>query len=124
MLRMIQDSEKLDETNYCPNVKKQKNIDLTEDEENYKRDNSGFRSNIESDYFAILVKKFKKFSLLTNKRTHNFKIFNLELKIACLLFNINRFVVGNPDLFNDYIQDSKIFNDNEWDFDFEGKIKI
>jgi hypothetical protein len=61
---MISNSEKLDESNYCPNITKKKNIDLDEDEENYKRDHSGFRSKIESEYFAI-------FSLYTTKRTIN-----------------------------------------------------
>jgi hypothetical protein len=117
---MISNSEKLDESNYCPNITKKKNIDLDEDEENYKRDHSGFRSKIESEYFAIFVKKFQRFSLYTTKRTINFKSFNLELKIACLLFNINKFVVANPHLFEDYIDFHSYYLNDDWDFNYEG----
>lgn len=53
--QMIDNSENLDDSNFCPNVLKKKNIELETDEKNYKRDHSAFRSKIESNYFGILV---------------------------------------------------------------------
>ena len=120
---MIENSEKLDVTNYCPNVAKKKNINLELDEEQYKRDHSAFRSKIESEYFAIFVKKFRRFSINTTKRTIDFKSFNLELKVACLLFNINKFVMNNIILFENYLDYHSFYLDDDWDFDYEGKMK-
>ncbi len=36
--------------------------------------------------------KFKRFEVHTTKRTTNFKFFNLELKLAGFIFNIEKFV--------------------------------
>jgi hypothetical protein len=67
--------------------------------------------------FAVFVKKFKRFEVHTTKRTTNFKIFNLELKLAGLIFNIEKFVNDNKSLFQDYIESSKCVFDINWDFE-------
>jgi hypothetical protein len=114
---MIDKYEEFDETNHCPNVKKQKNQELEPDQIDYKIQHGGFRSKIESELFGEFVKKFKRFEVHTTKRTTNFKIFNLELKLAGLIFNIEKFVKDNKLLFQDYIESSKCVFDINWDFE-------
>ncbi|KAI8327746.1 hypothetical protein BC941DRAFT_363916 [Chlamydoabsidia padenii] len=69
----------INEDNFIYPVRKQKNIELTQDEDLFNKHLGGYRSIIET------ITKFK--------------TYNLQLKLACLLLNIKKFVeIGNIDV--------------------------
>ncbi len=64
---MIEKYEHFDETNHCPNVRKQKNQELEEDQNDYKIQHSGFRSKIESELLLFLLKSLKDLKYIQQK---------------------------------------------------------
>ncbi|KAI9243204.1 hypothetical protein EDC94DRAFT_531518 [Helicostylum pulchrum] len=83
------------EDNFIYPIRKQKNIDLNKDEEIFNYQLGGYRSRIET-YFSDISKTFKRFDPYKNIRVTKLKTYNLQLKLACLLLNIKKFIeLGN-----------------------------
>jgi hypothetical protein len=76
--------------NFCFPIKKDKKIDLTIDEANYNEQLGSFRSKIES-YFAELSSIFKRFDPQNKIRITDHNLYNIQLKLACVLLNIKYF---------------------------------
>lgn len=101
--------------NFCFPIKKDKNIELTNDEVFFNINLGSFRSRIES-YFADLSKTFKRLDAQNNVRITKTTTYNLQLKLCCILQNIKIFYEIN--------NDTKQFNNNYFklwmqdDFDF------
>jgi hypothetical protein len=77
-------------SNFTFPIKKQKGIELDDNENKYNKYCGGFRSTIET-YFADLGCCFKRFSGQNNIRVTKLKTYNIQLRLACLLLNIKRF---------------------------------
>lgn len=75
--------------NFTFPIEKQKNIDLTDEEDNYNKYIGGFRSRIET-YFANLGKLFKRFDAKNNVRVTKLETYNIQLKLSCVLLNIKK----------------------------------
>lgn len=80
----------MDLSNFTYPIKKDKNIDLEENEEKFNKYCGGFRSTVET-YFSYLGKVFKRFHGQTNVRVTKFKTYNIQLRLACLLLNLKTF---------------------------------
>lgn len=110
----------INEDNFIFPIKKQKNISLNNDEEIFNNQLGGYRSRIES-YFSEVSKTFKRFDPHKNIRVTKLKTYNLQLKLACLLLNIKKFVeLGNiePNLLH------KKWEDHNFDFPEENVTVI
>lgn len=85
----------INEDNFIFPIKKQKKINLNNDEEIFNKQLGGYRSRIET-YFSSISKTFKRFDPHKNIRITKLKTYNLQLKLACLLLNIKIFTeLGN-----------------------------
>lgn len=80
----------MDVNNFTFPIKKEKNIDLDDLEEQFNKYCAGFRSTIET-YFATLGSSFKRFSGQNNVRVTKLKTYNIQLRLVCLLSNIKQF---------------------------------
>jgi hypothetical protein len=76
--------------NFCFPIKKDKNVDLNIDEANYNEQLGSFRSKIET-YFAELSSIFKRFDPQNKIRITDHNIYNLQLRLSCILLNIKYF---------------------------------
>lgn len=74
--------------NFCFPIRKKPNIDLTNEEINFNDQLAGQRSQIES-FFADISNTFQRFKPKTPKRITDPDTYNVQYKLACLLFNIN-----------------------------------
>ncbi|KAI9488184.1 hypothetical protein BDB00DRAFT_744914, partial [Zychaea mexicana] len=84
-------NDKINRNNFMYLIRKEINIDLTDDEILYNETFGSFRSKIES-CFGQLGNKFKRFN--NNEKTTritDIKVYNLQLKLALLLLNIQKF---------------------------------
>jgi hypothetical protein len=85
-------NDKINTSNFIFPIRKDKNEELTDDEVLYNETFGSFRSKIEG-YFGLLGNKFKRFN--NNERNckiTDIKIYNIQLKLALLLLNIQKFV--------------------------------
>lgn len=76
--------------NFCFPIRKNKNINLPIDEANYNEQLGSFRSKIET-YFAELSSIFKRFDPQNKIRITDHNLYNLQLKLSCVLLNIKYF---------------------------------
>jgi hypothetical protein len=84
-------NDPLSKANFCYPIRKQKNAELSAQVKKFNEEFGSFRSSIEH-FFGELGRIFEKFN---NKRpiiTSNAVGFSLQFKVACLLYNIKRFV--------------------------------
>lgn len=105
------------ENNFCFPIKKEKNIDLDVDELNFNKQLGSYRSTIET-FFAKFSNIFKRFSYKANARITKEKTYNIQIKLALVLFNIKNFVENNNIEEKSYY---KLWM--EKDFDFFDTIK-
>jgi hypothetical protein len=104
--------------NFTFPIRKDKGIKLTLDEENYNSQLGSFRSKIET-YFATLGKIFKRFDAQQKIRITDNELYNLQLKLACVLLNIKTFselfsMEDNNNLFNKWREEGfDYFRPNE-----------
>ena len=85
----------ISENNFIYPIKKQKNIDLNNDERLFNEELGSYRSRIET-YFAELGNTFKRFHPKSNIRITESSTFNVQMKLCCLFLNIKKFVeIGN-----------------------------
>lgn len=79
---------------------------------------AGFRSRIES-FFANLSKIFKRFNGDNNVRVTNLETYNIQLRLACVLYNINKF----SDICNlDVLQKYRLWTTDSFDYPIENDI--
>jgi hypothetical protein len=84
-------NDKINSDNFIFPIRKQKNILLTETEKLFNDTFGSFRSSIEN-VFGKLQNKFKRFdNTTTTLKIGDIKIYNLQFKLACLLYNIKKF---------------------------------
>jgi hypothetical protein len=114
----IINSSDLNDYNFVYPIRKDKNINLNEIEINYNDQFGSFRSKMEKT-FSDLGCIFKR---LNNKKpflTTNINIYNIQLKIACVLFNLKKYIklnnIEHSDFHSYWINDS---------FDFKYKNDI
>lgn len=88
---IINDDNDLKINNFNYPIRKQKHIELTDEEKRYNEMFGSFRSKIESK-FAEIGNTFERFNNKKSIRTNDMDTFNLQFKIGCLLFNIKNFV--------------------------------
>lgn len=84
----------ISENNFCFPIKKDKKIDLTEEELNFNKQLGSYRSTIET-FFANFSHIFKKFSHKSNSRITKERTYNAQLKLSLVLYNIKNFVKKN-----------------------------
>lgn len=84
----------INKSNFCFPIKKEKNVDLEEDEADFNTQLGSYRSTIES-YFAKFSNTFKRFGNRANTRITKEKTYNIQIKLAILLYNIKHFVEMN-----------------------------
>lgn len=86
------------ETNFTYPINKEKNKDLTDDQILFNNHIGSFRSRIET-YFANLGKIFNRFNAENNIRVTKLETYNIQLRLACTLMNINKIVkLSNLDI--------------------------
>jgi hypothetical protein len=90
-VKQVVEKSGLEEMNFCYPIRKQKNIDLSDEEKKYNERFGSFRSIIEG-FFGELGKTFEKFNNKRAIRTSDTAIFSLQFKVACLLLNVKKFV--------------------------------
>ncbi len=95
--------------NFTFPIRKDRGIKLALDEENYNSQLGSFRSRIET-YFATLGKIFKRFDAQQKIRITDNELYNLQLKLACVLLNIKTFselfsMEDNNNLFEKWRED-------------------
>ncbi|CAO3651487.1 unnamed protein product [Mucor hiemalis] len=84
-------NDKINSDNFIFPIRKQKNILLSESEKLFNDTFGSFRSSIEN-VFGKLQNKFKRFdNTTTTLKIGDIKIYNLQFKLACLLYNIKKF---------------------------------
>lgn len=104
--------------NFTFPIKKQKNINLEEDQDQFNKYIGGFRSKIES-FFAHLGSTFKRFNGESNVRVTKLKTYNIQLRLACVLLNIKKFSeLSNLDL----MQKHYLWTHNNFDHPDNKKI--
>lgn len=84
----------ISENNFCFPIKKDKKIDLTDEELNFNKQLGSYRSTIET-FFANFSHTFKKFSHKSNSRITKERTYNVQLKLSLVLYNIKNFVKKN-----------------------------
>jgi len=102
-------------------IAKKKGIELTNDEELYKLEYSGYRSIQESEKFGNFVSVFKRFSIHNKKQTTNFESFNLQLQVCLVIFNISNYLKRYDYMFKELYEE---FNVTDWikiNFDYPYK---
>ena len=94
-IKQVLKNTKLEDCNFICPICKPRGVELTRDETAYNESYSSFRSSIENK-FADIGKVFEMFNNKRSYQTSYIKFFNLQLRVACLLLNIKRFVeLGN-----------------------------
>lgn len=82
----------LNDDNFVYPIRKEPGINLTNTEFHFNNVFGSFRSGIENQ-FSVLGSKFKRFNNNTNAtKIDNIKYYNLQLRAACLLKNIHKFI--------------------------------
>jgi hypothetical protein len=76
--------------NFCFPIRKDKNVNLSNDEADYNEQLGSFRSKIEK-YFAELSSIFKRFNPQNKIRITDKNTYNIQLKLACVLLNMKYF---------------------------------
>lgn len=84
----------INKSNFCYPIKKEKNVELEEDEANFNKQLGSYRSTIET-FFATFSNTFKRFGNRSNTRITKEKTYNIQIKLAILLYNIKHFVEKN-----------------------------
>ena len=87
--------------NLCVPMVKQKNTPLSNEEVDYKKSHGAFRSIIETEKFAQFTKKFKCFGPTNRLFTTDFASFNIQFRVAMVLFDIHNYVNKYPHRFKD-----------------------
>ncbi|CAO3618572.1 unnamed protein product [Mucor hiemalis] len=111
----IVNNSDLNDYNFVYPIRKEKNINLDENEVSYNNQFGSFRSTMEKT-FSDLGLIFKR---LNNKRsflTTNINIYNIQLKIASVLLNIKRYVSINNIDHNDF---HSYWVDDNFDFKYK-----
>ncbi|KAF9922953.1 hypothetical protein BGZ67_010186 [Mortierella alpina] len=89
--QIVESSDVLSHENFTYPVRKTKGIALTDQETQYNKAFSGFRSNIEG-YFGEMQSTFAKFTHSAPIRFSDEAVFDLQYKLACLLMNVKKMV--------------------------------
>ncbi|KAF9975920.1 hypothetical protein BGZ75_000381 [Mortierella antarctica] len=87
--QIVESSDLLSHENFSYPVRKTKGIAMTDQEVQYNKTFSGFRSSIEG-YFGEMQATFAKFTHSAPIRFSDEAIFDLQYKLACLLMNIKK----------------------------------
>lgn len=98
--------------NFCFPIRKEKNIPLDLDENNFNKQLGSYRSTIET-FFATFSNTFSRFGPRANVRITKERTFNVQIKLACLLYNIKHFVELNKIEEKSYY---KLWMDENFDF--------
>lgn len=109
----------ISEDNFCFPIQKEKNKKLNDDELNFNQQFGSYRNTIET-YFANFSKIFKRFSYSANVRITKNRTYNIQLKLALVLYNIKLFVEKNSieekEYYKLWLQENFDFFNNFGDF--------
>jgi hypothetical protein len=86
---IVEDTDEFSLSNFCIPIRKPRGGDLTAIEAEYNKRFGSFRSMVEST-FGELGTTFKRLSNKDVVRIANPKLYNLQMKLCCLLYNIRR----------------------------------
>ncbi|KAI8878747.1 hypothetical protein K501DRAFT_145387, partial [Backusella circina FSU 941] len=100
------------ENNFCFPIKKDKKVDLEEDEANFNKQLGSYRSTIET-FFANFSNIFGRFSHKAKTRVTKDKTYNIQLKLSIVLYNIKKFVEKNKIEERDYY---RLWMEENFDF--------
>jgi hypothetical protein len=102
----------ISENNFCFPIRKKKNTSLEPDELDFNEQLGSYRSGIEA-FFGNFANTFKRFGPRANVRITKERTFNVQLKLASLLYNIKHFVILNNIEEKQYY---KLWLDENFDF--------
>lgn len=109
----------ISEDNFVYPIRKEVNSQMTEVDKHFNNVFGSFRSKIENT-LGTIGNKFKRFNNNASVvRMDNYHFYNLQLKVACLMYNIQRFT----DMFHiDALPHNKLWMDSEFQFPIKTNI--